>query len=493
VRPGVALIAVLVAVVGVGAVGIPPAGAAPALVVSPATGLLEYHVVGVQATGLTPGDAYWITQCDPGGECAFIEGPADHPYIPSNATFRIADGTGSITTRLQLRRSGCVPDGCTVRVLDDPDIDEVLASAPLTFAATGTYQWPQASLQATFTPPVIEASGVGAAVTGMSPWARLSPNFPAMASIDVCRDDGELTGDDCHRGLDFEAQRFDIVTLADDDSGSGSGGFRLPRYLDFGATWDCAVQGCMLLVSQGGHVQELGNPVTQPVPITYAPEWAPWPSADAWIDEAYEPLTGQTYDANARQQITEALTAREQKAVSLLALAGGATDAPGAEEIGEVVRLYRAFFGRTPETGGLDYWLGRLHTGTTVSAIARAFGGTPEFKAMYGTVSNGTVVDRAYRNTLGREPDAAGRAYWIGRLQQGMARSTLLHHFSRSTEMRDRERPHVALTRVTSVLAERAPTRAEIEAVDADPGMAIGSGMHAVVAALLASGDVPRP
>jgi hypothetical protein len=360
-----------------------------------------------------------------------------------------------------------------------------VASVPLTFAATGTYQWPRATLSATFPNPTVEGSTFHAAVEDMSPWNNvISPHFPSAASVDVCRDDGDLTGDDCRRGLDWEADRQEVIALGQAGGTAGSGQLRLPRHLPGSPAWDCAVDGCVLVVTQDGTDDVVGNPRTQAVPITYAPEWAPWASAAQMIDRAVEPLVCTQVVGQAGLETAMALADRSLTGAELLARSAGTGICP--DDIGEVVRLYRAFFGRMPETGGLAYWLDRLHTGTTATAMARAFGGTPEFRTTYGTASNGTVVDRAYRNTLGRAPDAAGRAYWVSRLQQGMARSTLLHHFSRSPEMRAREGAHVALTRLTWTLRHRAPTGAEVETVDADPGIQPLGGFHGVAAGVIA-------
>lgn len=489
-RIGMALVVLATtAAVGIGTGA--PAGAVPAVTVTPSTGLLDGHVVAVEGTGLPPGGPYLVTQCDGSGDCAGWSG--ETPIIPPNVALveQVGDD-GAFAVRLQLSRGSCnEPGECTAEVHTIDPSAGPLAVAPLTFAAEGTYQWPQAELDPTFPDHVLEGADVAVEVAGMSPWVRIGPNFPPVASIDVCRDEDPIVPGHCRRGVDvIDDLRLDYAAIAGD--GSGAGGFALPRYLPGAPDWDCAVQGCVLVVTQGGTLQTLGNPVTQAVPIEYAPEWAPWGSAEEWVDEVYEPLTGVTYGPADTATIAADLASREQTAVRLMALGAGAAATPGAERIREVVSLYRAFFGRTPETGGLGYWLERRRTGTTVSAIARAFGGTPEFRAQYDGVSNGTVVDRAYRNTLGRDPDAAGRAYWVGRLEQGMARSTLLHHFSRSPEMRNRLADTFALTRITWTLLGRAPERAEVEAVVADPGYrAGGPGLHTVIAELLVSGDLP--
>ena len=39
-----------------------------------------------------------------------------------------------------------------------------------------------------------------------------------------------------------------------------------------------------------------------------------------------------------------------------------------------------------------------------------------------------------YQNVLGREPDAAGQAHWVGQLQRGLSRGALMLQFSESAE-----------------------------------------------------------
>ncbi len=93
--------------------------------------------------------------------------------------------------------------------------------------------------------------------------------------------------------------------------------------------------------------------------------------------------------------------------------------------------LYRAFFNRTADTAGLDYWLGKLNNNATREEVLDGFLYSQEFtnlarsyniKPTKETSSTGlieTFVQRFYNTILGREPDAAGLADWTNQLASG--------------------------------------------------------------------------
>ncbi len=102
---------------------------------------------------------------------------------------------------------------------------------------------------------------------------------------------------------------------------------------------------------------------------------------------------------------------------------------------GTVYRLYRAFFGREPDGDGVTYWISQArYRDYPAHAIANDFARSAEFQARYGPVSDGQFVDLVYRNVLGREPDAGGRAYWLGQMAAGMIRGSVMLNFSDSVE-----------------------------------------------------------
>jgi hypothetical protein len=86
---------------------------------------------------------------------------------------------------------------------------------------------------------------------------------------------------------------------------------------------------------------------------------------------------------------------------------------------GQAYRLYKAVFNRTPDAGGLGFWINSLDHGSSLNQVAAAFMTTNEFKTAYGSSqSNLELVTRFYQNILGRAPEAAGRDFWVEKLDQ---------------------------------------------------------------------------
>lgn len=468
VHSGLAVVA-LVAATLVGASAVPaPVGAqaeqAVALTVTPSTGLLAGHVVQVQITGLTPGERYWATQCEADGSCEFIGDVAGRPYALPSSALVTASPNGAVSTRLQLFRDDCAAGGCFVGLFPHPPtgttIPTPLTTVPLAFEATGTYQWPQGTLAVSVPGPVVEGRRIGVSVTGMSPWARFSPTSPSAASIDMCRDDGTLTGADCLRGLDWGSDRpFELVALTEGGGTAGvNPGSRLVRHLPGG--WDCAVDGCVIVVTQGGDDVVVGNPRTNAVPISYAPEWAPFPSATSFIDRAVAGVLGRAPTSAGRARLVAGLPDRSITGVQ--ALVEAASSSKLDADVGEVVRLYHAYFGRRVETAGLAYWVGRLRSGLTPLQMARSFGGTPEFKARYGGLTPAQAVTLTYGTVLGREPSPAELQYWRERMQAGLTKADLVYSFARSPENRSRTNRAVWSTIVLFRLTGFAPTAEQL-------------------------------
>ncbi len=112
----------------------------------------------------------------------------------------------------------------------------------------------------------------------------------------------------------------------------------------------------------------------------------------------------------------------------------------GMERNRSIARLYTAVLGRLPDAGGLEYWVGQRVAGVSLQEIARRMTGSSEFVTTYGSLSNAAFVDLVYQNVLGRQPDAAGRSYWVGRLNGGFARSAMMIGFSESPEFKTSSR-----------------------------------------------------
>jgi hypothetical protein len=103
-------------------------------------------------------------------------------------------------------------------------------------------------------------------------------------------------------------------------------------------------------------------------------------------------------------------------------------------QAGQVARLYKAFFQRSPDPGGFNGWVGALRSGTTLEQVSNAFASSAEFVNRYGLISNDQFVNLAYTNVLSRGPDAGGFAYWMSLLAGGWSRGQVMLGFSESPE-----------------------------------------------------------
>lgn len=103
---------------------------------------------------------------------------------------------------------------------------------------------------------------------------------------------------------------------------------------------------------------------------------------------------------------------------------------------GQTYRVYKAAFNRTPDNGGLKYWIQMMDGGKKLSEVASGFIASNEFKSLYGAnPTNDQFVSKLYNNVLGRSPDAGGFNYWVGLLDNKQIDMTsTLVNFSESTE-----------------------------------------------------------
>ena len=103
---------------------------------------------------------------------------------------------------------------------------------------------------------------------------------------------------------------------------------------------------------------------------------------------------------------------------------------------GQTYRLYQAAFARTPDIGGLSFWISQMDKGAALLQVSAAFIGSSEFIAKYGAnPSDEQFVTLLYQNVLGRAPDQGGYDYWTGVLGSGaVTRPEALTGFSESAE-----------------------------------------------------------
>jgi hypothetical protein len=114
-----------------------------------------------------------------------------------------------------------------------------------------------------------------------------------------------------------------------------------------------------------------------------------------------------------------------------------ALDTGKDQTAGSGYMLYKAAFNRTPDVGGLGFWISKMDTGMGYSSVAQNFVNSAEFQAAFGG-SNPTVntlVTKLYNNVLTRTPDASGLAFWQDKLSNGgWTTADVLGYFATSNE-----------------------------------------------------------
>jgi hypothetical protein len=104
---------------------------------------------------------------------------------------------------------------------------------------------------------------------------------------------------------------------------------------------------------------------------------------------------------------------------------GLALDLTAANSAGGIYRLYGATFNRTPDVGGLGYWIDQADKGKSAVAMAIDFTYSSEFQTVFATkisdnyatgANIANLVTGFYTNVLHRAPDPAGRDWYADQI-----------------------------------------------------------------------------
>lgn len=97
-----------------------------------------------------------------------------------------------------------------------------------------------------------------------------------------------------------------------------------------------------------------------------------------------------------------------------------------------IASLYIGFYDRAPDPVGLDYWIGRLADGVSLTDIAESFAASPEAASTYPYIAQPNLftpeqmIDQVYNNIFGRDADDDGMAYYSARLEAGESVGSVL-------------------------------------------------------------------
>ncbi|MCU1454220.1 MAG: cell wall-binding protein [Acidimicrobiales bacterium] len=202
-----------------------------------------------------------------------------------------------------------------------------------------------------------------------------------------------------------------------------------------------------------GPYSATSNPVTPP-PAGFA-TWA------AMAARQFADLIGRAPSAAELNTWVPPLTAGSKPAGALPAALRTSVD--NTTNVDPVTRLYTAYFLRTPEPGGLRYWVGRRRTGTSLFTVSNAFAGSAEFTHRYGSLTNKAFVQLVYKNVLNRPGEPNGVAYWTAQLDQHRrTRGEVMVGFSESHEYISKKTHDVDVVVLYIFMLGRAPTAAEL-------------------------------
>lgn len=94
----------------------------------------------------------------------------------------------------------------------------------------------------------------------------------------------------------------------------------------------------------------------------------------------------------------------------------------GSGNGGEAYRVYQAAFNRTPDKGGVGFWINAMDKGMSLKDVAQYFVASAEFKVAYGAApTNAELVGKFYVNVLHRQPEQGGFDFWVGVLDRNQA------------------------------------------------------------------------
>ncbi len=101
----------------------------------------------------------------------------------------------------------------------------------------------------------------------------------------------------------------------------------------------------------------------------------------------------------------------------------------------DVDRTFVDFLDRKADPSGRAFWIDSLDGGKSLIQFRAQLFGSSEYFNRSGATNAG-YVRAAYRDVLGRLPDASGEAYWVGKINGGTDRGLVAKQFLASTEAR---------------------------------------------------------
>ena len=181
-----------------------------------------------------------------------------------------------------------------------------------------------------------------------------------------------------------------------------------------------------------------GTPTTGEAPFTVTFTDASTGTIDSWAwtfgDGSSSSLQNPTHTYNAAGTYDVTLTVTNSSGSDTETKLNYITETSDLNAF--VTRFYQQCLDREPDTAGLNSWVDSLLDGSlSGSDLANGFIFSPEFVTR--NTSNGRFVIILYRAFFGREPDTGGYTVWVDALDNGDSRQSVLDGFLYSQEFAD--------------------------------------------------------
>ena len=182
---------------------------------------------------------------------------------------------------------------------------------------------------------------------------------------------------------------------------------------------------------------------------------------------------------------------------------GGLNDRSSRSASRIVRRAYQDVLGRAPDAEGLQYYRGRVvDEGWSEAQVRDDLRRSEEYKTRTSddTGQNGTnraraqsMVRRAYRDVLGREPDAEGLQYYRGRvIDEGWSEAQVRADLRRSEEYKTRASDDTGLSGTSRASAQSIVRRAYLSVLKREPDPASDGYVERVLRDGWSQADVER-
>src|SRR5262249_19788165 len=120
--------------------------------------------------------------------------------------------------------------------------------------------------------------------------------------------------------------------------------------------------------------------------------------------------------------------------ISPSAVVQGIETAPTNEYLTDLVKaMYQHYLKRTPDAGGLKFWVNQLLASGSIAGTVASITSSPEYFADQGGTNTG-FVNSLSTDVLGGGPDPGGQAHWVGILNGGGSRNQAALALQSSTE-----------------------------------------------------------